>query len=124
MFTIAAAFSDDPAALVRASICGMALFVFYLTLAFIHPQGMGFGDVKLAGIVGGVLGYLSYQAAVVGAFSAFLIGGVAGVLVMLARRGSRKSAIPFGPFMIVGAALAIFASDPIAHAYAHLALRT
>ncbi|MEO7289016.1 MAG: A24 family peptidase [Jatrophihabitantaceae bacterium] len=122
--TIAAVVLDEPASLVRAAICGMALFAFYFVLAFAYPAGMGFGDVKLAGLVGGMLGFLSYQALLVGAFAAFLIGGLFGIAVMASRQGSRKSQVPFGPFMIIGALLAVFASSPIADLYTRFLLTT
>jgi leader peptidase (prepilin peptidase)/N-methyltransferase len=122
--TIASVVRDDPASVLRSAICGMALFAFYLVLAFAYPAGMGFGDVKLAGLIGGLLGYLSYQALLVGAAAAFVTGGIAGMLVILARRGTGKTAIPFGPFMIGGALFAIFASTPIAEGYLRLVLRT
>jgi leader peptidase (prepilin peptidase)/N-methyltransferase len=122
--TIAAVILDEPASLVRAAICGLALFAFYFVLAFAYPAGMGFGDVKLAGIVGGMLGFLSYQALLVGAFTAFLIGGLFGIAVMVLRRGSRKAQLPFGPFMILGALLALFASAPIAELYTRFLLTT
>lgn len=121
---IAAVVLDNPAALVRSAICGMALYAFYCLLAFIHPAGMGFGDVKLAGIIGAMLGFLSYQALFVGAFAAFLIGGVFGCLAIAFRRGSRKSEVPFAPFMIIGALVAIFASVPLWSFYSSLVLNT
>lgn len=124
LLTIAAVTLDDPASLVRAGICGLALFGFYFILAFSYPAGMGFGDVKLAGLVGGMLGFLSYQALLVGAFAAFLTGGIVGVLVIALRLGSRKSSIPFGPFMILGALLAVFSTAPIADFYTRLVLST
>lgn len=120
--TLAAVVSDQPAALVRTAICGMSLFLLYFILAFINPKGMGFGDVKLAGLIGGMLGYLSYQAFAVGACVAFLIGGCFGIFVMLARGRSRKSALPFGPFMLSGAFLAVFLADPIWQWYSNFAL--
>ena len=120
LLTIAAVVADDPAALVRALIGGTALFGAYFTLAFAYPAGMGFGDVKLAGIVGGVLGFLSYPTLLVGAFAAFLLGGVVGVLVLLSRRGARKTALPFGPFMFAGSLIALFAGPQIAAVYTDL----
>ena len=93
-------------------------------LAFCYPAGMGFGDVKLAGIIGGMLGFLSYQALLVGAFAAFVIGGAVGAALLWSRRGSRKSQLPFGPFMIAGALLALFASAPISDLYSRLLLTT
>jgi len=120
MLTVAAVVADDPAALVRAGIGGLALFGGYFVLAFAYPAGMGFGDVKLAGIIGGILGFLSYQALIVGAFAAFLLGGVVGIAVLLSRAGSRKTALPFGPFMIAGTLIALFTAPQIAGAYTDL----
>jgi leader peptidase (prepilin peptidase)/N-methyltransferase len=81
---------------------------------------MGFGDVKLAGLLGAVLAYLSWRVLVVGAFGGFVLGAVAGVVVLATGRGGRKTALPFGPFMIAGALIAIFAGASIADAYSHL----
>lgn len=103
--------------LARAGIGAAALFAFYLALALAYPSGMGWGDVKLAGLLGGVLAYLSWSALVVGAFLGFLLGAVVGIAVMAAGRGSRKTALPFGPFMIAGVLIAIFAAPTLAHAY-------
>ncbi len=104
-------------AFVRALLGGAVLFAFFFALAFFYPAGMGLGDVKLAGIVGGVLAYLSWSALVIGAFVGFLIGAVAGLTLMAIRRVGRKTPIPFGPSMIAGALVAIFAAQPIAQFY-------
>ena len=122
--TVAAVVTHDPAALLRAGIGAAGMFTFYYALAFIHPSGMGFGDVKLAGVVGGVLGFISYPVLLVGIFAAFFLGAFVGVLVMIRRRGTRKSAIPFGPFMITAALLAFFVGVPISDFYSRLVLRT
>ena len=110
----------DGWSLVRAVIGGAALFGFYLLLALAYPAGMGFGDVRLAGILGGVLAYVSWSALLIGAFAGFLLGAVTGVAILAARKGDRKTAVPFGPFMIAGALLAIFAAGPLARAYDQL----
>jgi leader peptidase (prepilin peptidase)/N-methyltransferase len=107
----------DSWAFVRAVIGGSILFAFFFALAYFYPAGMGFGDVKLAGIIGGVLAYLSWSALVIGAFAGFLIGAVAGLTLMAVKRVGRKAAIPFGPWMIVGALFGVFAADPIARFY-------
>jgi leader peptidase (prepilin peptidase)/N-methyltransferase len=77
---------------------------------------MGFGDVRLAGLIGGVLAYVSWPALLFGAFGGFFLGALAGVAV-LARGGDRKAALPFGPFMLAGALVAIFATGPLVQAY-------
>ena len=78
---------------------------------------MGFGDVKLAAVVGLYLGYLGWGQLVVGAFGAFFIGGLFGLLLLVFRRATRKSAIPFGPWMLVGAWIGAIFGDSIAHGY-------
>ena len=100
--------------LARAGIGCAALLAFFGSLVLIYPAGMGLGDVKLAGVIGLVLGYLSWAALVTGAFLGFLLGAVVGVAVIATGRGSRKSAVPFGPFMIAGALLALFVAGPVA----------
>jgi len=89
--------------LLRAGIGMAALYAFYFVVRFISPRGMGGGDVKLAGVVGLYLGWASWAALAVGAFAAFLIGGVFGLVLIAVHRAGRKSAIPFGPWMIAGA---------------------
>jgi leader peptidase (prepilin peptidase)/N-methyltransferase len=78
---------------------------------------MGFGDVKLAGILGLYLGWMGWGELIVGAFFGFLLGGVVGGVLMATKRANRKSAIPFGPFMLAGALLAILVGGPIAQGY-------
>ncbi len=106
--------------LLRAAIGGAALFAFYWLLRVLRPGGMGGGDVKLAGVLGAALGFVGWGALIVGAFAAFLFGGVVGIGLMLAGRATRRTAIPFGPFMIVGAWIGIVAGGPIARWYTGL----
>jgi leader peptidase (prepilin peptidase)/N-methyltransferase len=110
----AGAVQQDWSSVLRAGLGGLALFLFFFALATIHPQGMGFGDVKLAGVVGLVLGYLSWSALLVGAFAAFFLGAVVGIVVIVAGTDGRKTALPFGPFMVVGALLALWVAAPVA----------
>ncbi len=112
--------TGDYAALLRAAIGGSALFAFYTLLGFIRPGAMGGGDIKLAAIVGLMLAWIGWGAFAVGAFAAFVLGGVIGIAIMLSRRGTRKTAIPFGPFMLIGAWIGIFAGTVIADSYLRL----
>jgi leader peptidase (prepilin peptidase)/N-methyltransferase len=93
--------------LVRAAMAGAVLWGFYFVLRVIKPAGMGFGDVKLAGILGMYLGWLGWGEVALGAFLGFAIGGVAGIALMVAGRAGRKTQIPFGPYMIAGAWLGL-----------------
>jgi len=120
LFTAACLFGVPWEALLRAVIGGLALFAFYWLLRAIRPGGMGGGDVKLAGVLGAALGFIGWGALIVGAFAAFVTGGVVGIALVLARRATRKTAIPFGPFMIVGAWIGLFSGEAIAHWYTGL----
>lgn len=86
---------------------GAVLWLFYFVLRLIYPPGMGFGDVKLAGVLGLYLGYLGWSHVFAGTFAAFLLGGLWSVGILIARRGTLRSAIPFGPFMLAGAVAAM-----------------
>ncbi len=105
------------AALLSAAIGAVALFALYYLLAFAYPRGMGMGDVKLAGLLGLFLGFLGWQAIVVGAFAAFLLGGIFSLVLVALRRASGKTAVPFGPWMLLGAWLGILFGDDIMGTY-------
>ena len=90
-----------------------------LIVALISPRGMGMGDVKLAGLIGLVLGSLSLKLVAVAAAGGILLGGVGGIVALLMGR-SRKHALPFGPFLAAGAALAAFWGHEVADAYLRL----
>ncbi|MGW2646776.1 prepilin peptidase [Streptomyces sp. NPDC001393] len=81
----------------------LALGAGYLVLFLINPAGMGFGDVKLALGMGAVLGWYGWSTVLLGAFAGFLLGAVYGAALVVVRRAGRKSAIPFGPFLLAGA---------------------
>jgi leader peptidase (prepilin peptidase)/N-methyltransferase len=102
-----AAIAGDWGALIRLVLAGAALFAFYLVLHLIQPGGMGLGDVKLAGILGMYLGFLTWEHLLLGTLATFVVGGAYGLAMILARRATRKSSIPFGPFMILGTAAAL-----------------
>jgi leader peptidase (prepilin peptidase)/N-methyltransferase len=114
------AIAGDMYSIGRALLAMLALFGAYFALSAAYPGGMGFGDVKLAGLLGLFLGFVSWSSVLVATFAAFLIGGTAGILLLLTRQASRKSAVPFGPFMLLGAILAIFFASPIASWYTAL----
>lgn len=109
--------AGEPGRLLRAVIGMAALFGFYFLLALIHPKGMGFGDVKLAGVLGLYLAYLGWGELAVGAFLGFLLGGAGGILLIVLGRGGMKSKIPFGPYMLVGALLSVLVGGQLAHLY-------
>jgi leader peptidase (prepilin peptidase) / N-methyltransferase len=80
---------------------GIALGLFLLQ-AVIYPDGLGWGDVKLAGILGLYLGWLGLPALVAGLFLGYLLAGAAGLALIAAGRAGRKTQLPFGPFLLAG----------------------
>jgi leader peptidase (prepilin peptidase)/N-methyltransferase len=120
LFSVAAWLAGDWAPMLRAGIGMAALYAFYFLLRLVRPGGMGGGDVKLAGVIGIYLGWLGWGALAVGAFAAFVYGGVFGIALLLARRAGRKSAIPFGPWMIFGAWTGILTGEAVGRWYLNL----
>lgn len=91
-------------------VAGFGGAVFCLALALLWPGGgMGFGDVKMALLVGFVLG----ASALVAFFVAFLVGSIVGIYVVLARKGSGKTRLPFGPFLALGSVVGLLAGPSI-----------
>ncbi|WP_349427778.1 prepilin peptidase [Microbacterium sp. LWS13-1.2] len=120
LFTVSAWLTGDWELLLRAAIGMVVLYVFYFLLRSVRRGGMGGGDVKLAGVIGIYLGWLGWGALAVGAFAAFLCGGLFGIALLLLRRAGRKTAIPFGPWMILGAWTGVFAGEAVGRWYVNL----
>jgi leader peptidase (prepilin peptidase) / N-methyltransferase len=108
----------------RGLLAAVAVGAFFLLLALISPRGMGLGDVKLAPTLGLALGWLSWGAVVVGVFTAFLLGGLVGLGAMLLLGLSRKSLLPFGPWLVTGALLGVLAGAQVATWYGRALLGT
>jgi leader peptidase (prepilin peptidase) / N-methyltransferase len=103
--------SGEPGRLIAAAAAGG----FFLLAALAYPGGMGMGDVKLAAVMGLFLG-----AAVAPALLIALVAGVAVGAVVIARKGARdgrKTAVPFGPFLALGALVAVFAGTQLVDVY-------
>ena len=96
--------TDERDALVRALVGMLAVRTFFWVLWFIRSAGMGFGDVRLAALVGLVLGWIGWGAVAIGLWFSFLLFAVPALVVVLARRDRTllKRSFPFGPFMVLG----------------------
>jgi leader peptidase (prepilin peptidase)/N-methyltransferase len=103
----AAAVTGDGWALLRAATCAGVAVVVYLAAALLAPgvDGLGLGDVKLAGVLAALLGWFGWYTALVGLAAGFVLGGLAALGLLLTRRADRRSTIAFGPSMILGAYL-------------------
>jgi len=105
----------DPAGEPERLLAGVAAGGFLLLAALAYPGGMGMGDVKLAAVMGLFLGRAVAPAIMI----ALLVGVLVGALIV-ARKGARegrKTAVPFGPFLALGAIVAVFAGEPIVDLY-------
>ena len=75
----------------------------YVALRLLHPAGMGMGDVRLSGLLGLCLGFASVWHAVLGAVAGFVVGGLAGAVLLALGRVGARTRVAFGPAMITGA---------------------
>lgn len=87
----------------RALLGGAVLGAVYFVMMLISPAGMGFGDVKLAPALGLALGWYGWPAVFTGTLLAFVLGALTAGVLLAARRATRRTALPFGPFMLAGA---------------------
>lgn len=112
---LAAWAGEDWGLFVRALLGAVGLGALSLVLALIAAalrSGFGLGDVVLCAIVGLVTGAVGWWAPLVALYAAFLLGGAYAVVHIVIRRGSRRDAVPFGPFLVLGALLALFVDLP------------
>lgn len=103
VIVLACAVSGDWGAALRALLGALAVGALYGIAWLIYPAGLGFGDVKLAPVIGAFLAFFGWGVLVVGTLAGFVWGACAGIVAMIAARRMRKVAIPFGPWMFVGA---------------------
>jgi leader peptidase (prepilin peptidase) / N-methyltransferase len=113
---LAALLLRDPGVLATAAIGWLGAFTFYFVLWFVNPRAMAYGDVRLAGLLGMALGAVGIAHLVLGVFTGFVLLGLGGLLLSLLRVFHRKH-MPFGPFMVGGAWLAVIIPLQLATAY-------
>ena len=101
----------------RGWLAAAAMTVGYTVLAILRPGELGLGDVKLAASIGLVLGWIGWGHVLLGAFAGFLLGGLFSIGLLATGRATRRSHIPFGPFMLAGALVAVAWGAPLLAAY-------
>jgi leader peptidase (prepilin peptidase)/N-methyltransferase len=96
-----AALAQNGHRLVGAGLGWLVMGGFYFVLWFVYPRGLGYGDVRLAGLLGIPLGYLGWGALVTAMYAGFVLGAVGGLLLAAIRVVDRRR-FAFGPFMLLG----------------------
>lgn len=109
LLAAAALAAGEPGRILGAALGCAALWGGFFALRLLSPAGMGFGDVKLAGVLGLYLGFAGPLPVLAAVVAAFALGGLWGVGLILSRRGTAASTVAFGPFLLIGAALAMAA---------------
>jgi leader peptidase (prepilin peptidase)/N-methyltransferase len=117
LLTLAAVGDGAWDALGRAVLGGVAGMVTLGVLHLASPRSMGFGDVKLAFVLGLALGWLGWGELVLGLFCGFLAGALVGVALIALRRRGRKDHLPFGPFLAFGTLFALLWGDMVLRWY-------
>ena len=115
VYAIAVGLALDPSGEPGRLIAGAAAGGFLLLAALAYPGGMGMGDVKLAGMMGLFLGAAVAPAILIALICGTLVGGV-----IIARKGAkegRKTAVPFGPFLAIGALVSVFVGQQLVDVY-------
>jgi len=114
---VAIGLATRPAGVAEQLIAGAAAAGFLLVVALAYPRGMGMGDVKLAGVMGLFLGRSVAVALLVGVLAGVVVGGV--IMARVGVERGRKTAVPFGPFLALGGAVAVLAGPTLIHLYLH-----
>jgi leader peptidase (prepilin peptidase)/N-methyltransferase len=109
--------AGEPISLLRAAIGFFAYGGGLFLVALIAPHGMGMGDVKLAALIGLVLGAFGLSYVAVAAAVAILAGGLGAVALLAFTRATRKQTVPFGPYLAGGAVWAAFLAPPVVRWY-------
>lgn len=101
------AFFDDTGSVAGMFIGGLAMWCMLRVLEVLSRGDLGGGDVGLGGLIGLYLGWLSYEAVMVGLFASFLVGGFFALALLVTRKANRNTHFAFGPFLIVGTLIAV-----------------
>jgi leader peptidase (prepilin peptidase)/N-methyltransferase len=105
--------------LLDAAIGAVAGFGVFFAIWFVAPRAMGFGDVRLAGLVGLSLGWLGLGAVYMGFLAAFIAGSVIGLVKMTVQHTGRKTVLPFGPALAVGGVVGVLWGPYLSNLWFH-----
>jgi leader peptidase (prepilin peptidase)/N-methyltransferase len=113
LLVVAAAITGHWHDLLVAGLSGVIWFVVFFSMNALSPRILGFGDVRLAPVLGLALGWLGIRYVLLGFFAANLIGAILGIALIATKQMRRDQQIPYGVFLAAGALLAIFAGPEL-----------
>jgi len=102
--------TGEPGRILLAAVGATVAFIVLCALHILAPGGLGFGDVRLGAVLGWYLGWQSLSLVMTGLAAAFVVGAVSGVVLMLFGRAGRRTEVPFGPALAIGAFLVLLAA--------------
>ena len=118
LLVLASAGTHRWSALASAAIGGAVAFAVFFALFYAVPKGIGFGDVRFAGLCGAFLGWMGYREVIAGFLLSFIVAGVPAAVLLAMRKVQRRTKIPFGPFLAAGTVITVLFGAPIIHAWA------
>ena len=111
---VVAALVDDQPERLRTMVLGAVGALVVFAAVYVAARGaFGDGDVRLAPLLGAYLGFVDVPHVVAGLFLGFVLAAITGVALMTLGRAQRRTALPFGPFMAVGALLTLAVGEPL-----------
>ncbi len=117
LLALAALAEAEPRRIAWALIGAAGSFAMFFLLHFLSPGGMAFGDVRLSFVLGMAVGWLGLGLVPLFLFISFLTSAAVGLVYAVLSGKGLKAAIPFGPFLALGAEIAIFTGQPLVDAY-------
>ncbi|HLR86026.1 MAG TPA: A24 family peptidase [Nocardioidaceae bacterium] len=112
LLVVAVLVTGDYNAAVRSLIAWIATYAVFTAMWFVYRKGIGYGDVRLSGVLAMGLGWLGWSQLIVGMYAAFLLGAFIGGGLALVKIVDRKG-YPFGPFMFAGAWVGVVCTPTI-----------
>jgi leader peptidase (prepilin peptidase)/N-methyltransferase len=111
LLAAAAIAAGEPQRIISAAIGAALAFVLLCALHILTPGGLGFGDVRLGAVLGWYLGWQSLSLVMTGLLAGFVVGAAIGVALMVAGRAGRRTEVPFGPALAIGAFLVLLGAS-------------